>query len=75
MKEGEIFINNNRNNSANPFAARTWPERVLDKHIIGDFTNKAFIQKGFNSNLEIPGYSNPDMNGKGYSFNNLPAER
>jgi len=33
------------------------------------------VQKSFNSNLEIPGYNDPTLNGKGYSFNNLPNER
>jgi len=36
---------------------------------------KAFLQKGLNSNLEIPGYNSPTLNGKGYTFNVTPNER
>jgi hypothetical protein len=75
MKKGDIFVNFGKG-SVSAFAPKTWPERVEIKHMIGDFTTKkAFIQKGFNSNLEIPGYNDPTLNGKGYTFNQLPHER
>lgn len=78
LKQGDIFINKTKlAANASAFKPVTWPERVEMKHKIGEFTagRKSFIQKGFNSNLEIPGYNNPELNGKGYTFNQLPNER
>jgi len=56
---------------------------VEKKEHLGDFNKgAAFIQthmanttSGLNSNLEIPGYNDSTLNGKGYSFNSLPNER
>jgi len=49
----------------------------IKEHIAAFTTKKAaFIQiKGVNSNLEIPGYNEPTLNGKGWTFNQLPNER
>lgn len=76
-----MYVNWDKNANASAFKPKTWPERVEDKSHIGDFTmkKKFFLQlsaksKG-NSNLEIPGYSSPVLNGKGYTFNQLPNER
>lgn len=67
LKKGDIYINRSKGTS-NPFTPKTWPERVEIKENIAKYTlKKSFIQKGLNSNLEIPGYSNPTLNGKGYS--------
>lgn len=85
LKEGDIYINWNKNGQNSAFKPKTWPERVEIKNMIGypsellanagAAEKKAFIQKGFNSNLEIPGQNNPVLNGKGYTFNQLPNER
>lgn len=60
LKEGPIYVNYDRSISS-PFAAKTWPERVEIKNQtgypseLGGAAPSAFIQKGYNSNLEIPG--------------------
>jgi len=74
LKEGDIYINWDRNTGNSAFTPKTWPERVEDKHKVDYPANlggdkkeekKSFIQKGLNSNLEIPGYNSPTLNGKG----------
>jgi len=75
LKVGDIFVNRGMA-VVSPFVPKTWPERVEIKTNIGNFSDKgakSFMQ--INSNLEIPGYNNPVLNGKGYTFNQLPNER
>lgn len=54
LKKGDIYINRSKG-STNPFIPKTWPERVSIKEKIGAVSKKSFIEKSFNSNLEIPG--------------------
>jgi len=62
LKEGDVYVNWNRDVGNTAFVPKTWPERVEDKHrvdypanLLAGGEKKAFIQKGMNSNLEIPG--------------------
>lgn len=52
---------------------------TLPKSNSTNVTNDSFIQTKIfgdaSSNLEIPGYSNSQLNGKGYTYNKLPYER
>lgn len=80
MKKGEIWVNKAKA-TPNAFDPKTWPERVEVKEHLGDVNKGAggaFIQthththirtntkfKGVNSNLEIPGYNDSNLNGKG----------
>jgi len=79
QKEGDIWISKPHNSSASSaFKPKTMEERLIIKEALGDSNlskSLKFIQKGFNSNLEIPGYNNPELNGKGFSFNSHPNER
>lgn len=64
-----------RDTTNSAFKPLTLIDRLLIKEGLG---GKSFMQKSkgsFNSNLEIPGYQSPTMNGKGYTFNAVPNER
>jgi len=78
LKEGDVFIAAPRNGVNSAFRPKTINERLEIKDHLADFSKpvgSAFLQKGFNSNLEIPGYNEPILNGKGFSFNPNPNER
>lgn len=68
LKKGDIYVAwNQKSGGGNAFKPLTWPERVEIKERIdyapnlpapkegGAEEKKSFLQKGFNSNLEIPG--------------------
>lgn len=55
------------------FKKKTLNERLEIKESLAG--RMRFAEKSVNSNLEIPGYNNPEINGKGFSFNANPNER
>lgn len=55
QKPGDIYISKPVNETTNVFKPKTLNERLMIKDHLAEIGRLLFLQKAFNSNLEIPG--------------------